>query len=182
MVELVSRRGRTLQRYNSGCRLVAGCIPYRFKKMDKPSLADIDRAIEVMVVSSQKGRELMFPKGGWELDESMQAAASREAFEEAGVRGKFEGKLGKWPSKEQDKIHHMFAMRVTEVLPQWPEMNARERKWVSVAEAREVCKHAWMSEALDKLQELLSTSSEQDNCSAQHALTPLTENSILSCT
>lgn len=53
---------------------------------------------------------------------------------------------------------------------------------VSVAEAREVCKHAWMSEALDKLQELLSTSSEQDNCSAQHALTPLTENSILSCT
>ncbi|CAL9159118.1 unnamed protein product [Musa hybrid cultivar] len=219
MVELVSRRGRTLQRYNSGCRLVAGCvllviffycnwtririfflsssppsiscrlafvlrrcIPYRFKKMDKPSLGDIDRAIEVMVVSSQKGRELMFPKGGWELDESMQAAASREAFEEAGVRGKFEGKLGKWPSKEQDKIHHMFAMRVTEVLPQWPEMNARERKWVSVAEAREVCKHAWMSEALDKLQELLSTSSEQDNCSAQHALTPLTENSILSCT
>ncbi|CAL9751698.1 unnamed protein product [Musa acuminata subsp. burmannicoides] len=220
MVELVSRRGRTLQRYNSGCRLVAGCIPYRFKKTDKPSLGDIDQAIEVMVVSSQKGRELMFPKGGWELDESMQAAAAREAFEEAGVRGKFEGKLGKWPSKEQDKIHHMFAMRVTEVLPQWPEMNARERKWVgiarkhanrtgcmhasshpsssftdpslivffdsvnqvSVAEAREVCKHAWMSEALDKLLELLSTSSEQDNCSAQHALTPLTENSILSCT
>lgn len=128
-----------------------------------------------------------------------------------------QGKLGKWPSKEQDKIHHMFAMRVTEVLPQWPEMNARERKWVgiarkhanrtgcmhasihhppsripdicvdsvnqvSVAEAREVCKHAWMTEALDKLLELLSTSSGQDNCSAQHALTTLTENSILSCT
>ncbi|KAJ8505653.1 hypothetical protein OPV22_006539 [Ensete ventricosum] len=182
MVALVSRRGRTMQRYNSGCRLVAGCIPYRFRKTDKPSLGDIDQAIEVMVVSSQKGRELMFPKGGWELDESMQAAASREAFEEAGVRGRFEGKLGKWPSKEQDKIHHMFAMRVTEVLPQWPEMNARERKWVSVGEAREVCKHAWMREALDKLHELLSTPSGQDNCSAQHALTTLTENSILSCT
>ncbi|RWV91953.1 hypothetical protein GW17_00045714 [Ensete ventricosum] len=82
MVALVSRRGRTMQRYNSGCRLVAG-------KTDKPSLGDIDQAIE--------------------------------------------GKLGKWPSKEQDKIHHMFAMRVTEVLPQWPEMNARERKWVGVA-------------------------------------------------
>ncbi|RZR86763.1 hypothetical protein BHM03_00014017 [Ensete ventricosum] len=68
MVALVSRRGRTMQRYNSGCRLVAGCVSLiiffcsLFLKTDKPSLGDIDQAIEVMVVSSQKGRELMFPK------------------------------------------------------------------------------------------------------------------------
>lgn len=93
--------------------LITRCIPYKFKEVDEP-------AIEVLVVSSQKGPELMFPKvdaplshlicnllyqpmlydqpqglaffrqGGWELDESMPEAASREAFEEAGVRGNLE--------------------------------------------------------------------------------------------
>uniref|UniRef100_M1B5F1 Diphosphoinositol polyphosphate phosphohydrolase n=1 Tax=Solanum tuberosum TaxID=4113 RepID=M1B5F1_SOLTU len=31
---------------------------------------------------------MMFPKGGWEIDESLEEAASRETFEEAGVVGK----------------------------------------------------------------------------------------------
>ncbi|WOL13771.1 hypothetical protein Cni_G22550 [Canna indica] len=161
MVVLVSRHGRGLQRYRSGRRLVAGCIPYKFK-MDKPLFGDINQSVEVLVISSQKGPELMFPKGGWELDETMTAAASREAFEEAGVRGNFEGWLGQWPSKEQDKIHYMFALRVTEELQEWPEMDNRERKWVTMAEARQVCKHSWMKEALDKLEELLCTTSRQE--------------------
>ncbi|CAL9748463.1 unnamed protein product [Musa acuminata subsp. burmannicoides] len=159
MVALVSRHGRRLQRYSSGRRLVVGCIPYKFKEVDEP-------AIEVLVVSSQKGPELMFPKGGWELDESMPEAASREAFEEAGVRGNLEGTLGKWTSKGDDKIHFMYALRVTEVLQQWPEMDARERKWVTVEEAREVCKHSWMREAVDKLADLLSSPSGQEMNSA----------------
>ncbi|XP_074564407.1 nudix hydrolase 17, mitochondrial-like [Curcuma longa] len=148
MVALVSRHGRSLQRYRAGRRLVVGCIPYKFK---------IDQALEVLVISSQKGPELMFPKGGWELDETLPAAAAREAFEEAGVRGSFEGELGKWLGEDRDKIHYMFAMRVTEVLQQWPEMGRRDRKWVTVAEARQVCKHPWMREALERLEELVSS-------------------------
>ena len=31
----------------------------------------------------------------------------------------------------------------------WPEKNLRQRKWVCVAEAREICQHWWMKEALD---------------------------------
>lgn len=42
-----------------------------------------------------------------------------------------QGDLGKWLSKDRDKVHYMFAMRVTEVMQQWPEMGRRERKWVS---------------------------------------------------
>ncbi|XP_074557766.1 nudix hydrolase 17, mitochondrial-like isoform X2 [Curcuma longa] len=162
MVSLVSRCGRRLQRYKAGRRLVVGCIPYRFK-MENPCPGAIHPAIEVLVVSSQKGPELMFPKGGWELDETMTAAASREAFEEAGVTGNFKGHLGRWLSEDQDKTHYMFAMEVTEVLQQWPEMNTRERKWVSIAEARQVCKHSWMREALDKFEDLksISTSTRQ---------------------
>lgn len=39
------------------------------------------------MVSSQKTQRLMFPKGGWELDESLEQAACRESLEEAGVIG-----------------------------------------------------------------------------------------------
>lgn len=115
--------------------------------------------------------------------------------------GNLQGNLGKWLSEDRDKVHYIFAMEVTEVLQQWPEMNSRERKWVSesvgsgnhatrnihmhikqikntksnlkissffidlmmnqvsLAEARQVCKHSWMREAVDKVEELLSVSS-----------------------
>ncbi|XP_042392248.1 nudix hydrolase 17, mitochondrial-like [Zingiber officinale] len=170
MVALVSRHGRSLQRYRAGRRLVVGCIPYKFK---------IDQALEVLVISSQKGPELMFPKGGWELDETLPAAAAREAFEEAGVTGNFEGELGKWLSEDRDKVHYMFAMRATEVLQQWPEMSRRERKWVTVAEARQVCKHPWMREALERLEELVSSGSRQEPRGGGGGLTALTVNSSL---
>ena len=89
------------------------CIPYRFKfSEDGVKIRD---AYEVLVISSQKGQGLMFPKvlpnkqfltfpnwapvlnqfaspfqGGWELDESLEQAACRESLEEAGVVGKVE--------------------------------------------------------------------------------------------
>ncbi|KAF2316830.1 hypothetical protein GH714_042171 [Hevea brasiliensis] len=82
MACLVSRSGRELQRYdNQGRRQVVGCIPYRFKNCIDGSIGD---ALEVLVITSQKGQGMMFPKGGWELDESVEEAASRESLEEAG--------------------------------------------------------------------------------------------------
>ncbi|OAY79288.1 Nudix hydrolase 17, mitochondrial [Ananas comosus] len=88
MACLVARQGRELQRYTStGGRVVVGCIPYKFKfQCDKP----IDQAVEVLVISSQKGHGMMFPKGGWESDESIHEAVCREALEEAGVQGHVE--------------------------------------------------------------------------------------------
>lgn len=120
---LVPRRGRQLQRYNEhGGRQVVGCIPYRLRSADTDdTLATaVDEAVEVLVISSQKGSAVMFPKvgqlylhfalkckierprltvsvlfffflqGGWESDESENEAALREALEEAGVQGKLE--------------------------------------------------------------------------------------------
>ncbi|XP_078444788.1 nudix hydrolase 18, mitochondrial-like [Wolffia australiana] len=143
----VARQGRELQRYTSkGRRLVVGCIPYKFKA---------DRSLEVLVISSQKGQAILFPKGGWETDESQKEAVRREAMEEAGVEGDVENLLGKWryKSKSQDmyKVGFMFPLNVTDELLQWPEMQTRRRKWVTAAEAREKCKEAWMKEALDRL-------------------------------
>ncbi|KAJ3697449.1 hypothetical protein LUZ61_001154 [Rhynchospora tenuis] len=155
MVTLVSRQGRELQRYSStGGRIVVGCIPYRVNGKISCS-DDVDKVMEVLVISSQKGNGMMFPKGGWELDETVKEAASREALEEAGVQGKIERRLGKW--NYMSKSHNIFyegilyPLNVTDEMAHWPEMQVRNRRWVAVAEAREGCPHQWMIEALDRL-------------------------------
>ncbi|KAJ4706895.1 Nudix hydrolase mitochondrial-like [Melia azedarach] len=151
---LVSRTGRHLQRYDRGRRLVVGCIPYRYKDA-KQTLEITEDDIEVLVISSQKGKGWLFPKGGWEIDESIKEAASRESVEEAGVTGIVEDELGQWSFKS--KTHntyyegYMFPLLVQKQLDVWPEMNVRERIWMSVAEARKVCQHWWMKEALERL-------------------------------
>ncbi|GKB52086.1 NUDIX hydrolase 17, mitochondrial-like protein [Tanacetum coccineum] len=145
---MVSRSGRQLQRYNKGQqRQVVGCIPYRI---------NTNNALEVLVISAQrKGKGMLFPKGGWESDESIKEAALRESVEEAGVYGIVEGELGKWSfkSKGNDAYYegHMFPLLVKEQLEYWPEQDIRRRVWVSVAKAKEVCQYTWMKEALDLL-------------------------------
>ncbi|KAG5052923.1 hypothetical protein JHK87_005121 [Glycine soja] len=149
VVALVSRTGRELQRYRKGRRQVVG-----YKIGDQTSL-DAQEELEVLVITSQKGKGMLFPKGGWELDESKKEAALRETIEEAGVRGTVEGKLGKWSfkSKRHDTFYegYMFPLLVQEQLELWPEQNVRQRIWMSISEAREVCQHWWMKEALERL-------------------------------
>ncbi|XP_044491196.1 nudix hydrolase 18, mitochondrial-like [Mangifera indica] len=165
-VSLVSRRGRQLQRYNNlGHRQVVGCIPYRFKDGED---GDITDELEVLVITSQKGRAqgLMFPKGGWEVDESLEQAALRESIEEAGVLGNVERELGEWNflSKSQGTLYegYMFPLLVKEQLEVWPEKYVRQRIWMSFEEAREVCCHWWMKEALDILLARLTSAMDQN--------------------
>ncbi|XP_010537505.1 PREDICTED: nudix hydrolase 4 [Tarenaya hassleriana] len=153
VVSLVSRTGRDLQRYDSkGFRQVVGCIPYRYKKNNIDG-NDVEE-IEVLVISAQKGKGMLFPKGGWEIDESMEEAALRETIEEAGVTGQLEEKLGKWQykSKRQNVIHegYMFPLLVSQQFESWPEAEIRQRRWVKLSEAREVCQNWWMREALEE--------------------------------
>ncbi|KAJ7975272.1 Nudix hydrolase mitochondrial-like [Quillaja saponaria] len=153
MMSLVSRTGRHLQRYEKGCRQVVGCIPYRYRGNNLDGT--LNEELEVLVISSQKVQAMLFPKGGWEIDETMEEAAKRESLEEAGVVGNVECRLGKWryKSKSQGTVHegYMFPLLVKQQLELWPEMNTRKRRWMTVAEAKEVCPHAWMKEALDVL-------------------------------
>ncbi|XP_020963033.1 nudix hydrolase 18, mitochondrial-like isoform X3 [Arachis ipaensis] len=136
LVALVSRTGRALQRYRKGRRQVVGCIPYRYKAgsvdLEAASSSEEDE-IEVLVITSKKGKGMLFPKGGWELDESKKEAALRESIEEAGVRGIVEGKLGRWSfkSKSQDTCHegYMFPLLVQHQFDFWPEHNHRQRTW-----------------------------------------------------
>ncbi|KAI3518981.1 hypothetical protein L1887_07926 [Cichorium endivia] len=153
---VVARSGRQLQRYNCGQRIVVGCIPYRLKGDMKVPGLNIEDALQVLVINAQrKGKGVLFPKGGWELDESIQAAALRETIEEAGVLGTVESELGKWcfKSKGNDALYegHMFPLLVKEQLESWPEKDIRQRFWLSASKAKELCQYAWMREALDLL-------------------------------
>ncbi|XP_024974544.1 nudix hydrolase 17, mitochondrial-like [Cynara cardunculus var. scolymus] len=163
VAEVVARSGRALQRYNCGQRIVVGCVPYRLKGGIKASSKNIEDVLEVLVISAQrKSKGMLFPKGGWELDESIQAAALRETIEEAGVSGAIESELGKWcfKSKGNDAYYegHMFPLLVVEELDLWPEKNIRQRFWVSASKAKESCQYAWMREALDLLVTRLQSS------------------------
>lgn len=151
-----ARQGRDKQRYTEdGARLVAGCIPVRFKG---PSGRADDA--EVLLITSRGGKGWVFPKGGWEDDETVEAAAKRETVEEAGVRGTIEHpKVGvfSFQSNKQARINsahqgrcvaHIYAMHVGEELEAWPEHPQRQRRWMSLEEASHCCRHQWMRDAL----------------------------------
>lgn len=78
-----SRQGRAQQRWaddEEPVRLTTGCVP-------------ILRGGKVLFVSASRKPEWILPKGGWELDESIEESAVRECFEEAGVLGMLGPKL-----------------------------------------------------------------------------------------
>eukprot|EP00884_Botryococcus_braunii_P004645 jgi/Botrbrau1/14181/Bobra.182_3s0114.1 len=150
-VPATSRQGREKQRYDkaNGNRMVAGCLPV---KVD-PDSSGVD-SIKVLMISSSQGKGLVFPKGGWETDECVEAAAARETVEEAGVRGNLESApLGPFTFLSGKLTHghcvaYMFAMHVEEELEHWPEENTRQRRWCTVEEAVLRCRHPWMRDAL----------------------------------
>ncbi|MBA0572424.1 hypothetical protein Golob_002766, partial [Gossypium lobatum] len=155
MSYLPARKGRHRQRYEDNLRLVAGCIPYRLEK-------DVeDSRISVLMISTPNRDDLVFPKGGWEDDETVNEAACREALEEAGVKGILdEEPLGVWEFRSKSKQNscsleggcrgYMFALEVTEELDSWAEQSIYKRQWVSPEEAYKLCRYDWMSEALEK--------------------------------
>lgn len=166
MSSLLARTGRHRQRYEDNFRLVSGCIPYRVVRDDQDDGAEIGNRIEVLMVSSPNRHDLVFPKGGWEDDETVEEAACREAVEEAGVKGILrEIPLGVWKfrSKSTQDIcsleggckGYMFALEVTEELDSWPEQENRDRKWLNTKEAFELCRYEWMRKALEAFLEVM---------------------------
>ncbi|KAH7296121.1 hypothetical protein KP509_26G009500 [Ceratopteris richardii] len=130
------------------------------------------------MVTTQGGPGLLFPKGGWETDETVEEAACREAYEEAGVRGDLKGYIGAWDFKSKRLQSHlspeglcrayMFALLVKEELDFWPEGNARERHWCTPAVAMEKCRYEWMKRVLEQC--ILHLSSGQIDTPSASAL------------
>ncbi|XP_002273187.1 nudix hydrolase 13, mitochondrial [Vitis vinifera] len=159
MSSVQARIGRERQRYKDHLRLVAGCIPFKFEKIVDGHTRNPESRLLVLMISSPNRHDLVFPKGGWENDETVEQAACREALEEAGVRGILgENHLGEWEFRSKSKQNncsleggcrgYMFALQVTEELESWPEQALHDRKWLTPKDAFKLCRYDWMREAL----------------------------------
>ncbi|KAJ7019855.1 NUDIX hydrolase domain-like protein [Mycena alexandri] len=92
-------------------------------------------AAKVLLITSRKRPDnWVLPKGGWEAsDVRLEAAASREALEEAGVRGT----ITRYVTTQQtpSTIYHFYELDVVTLDQDWLESNERRREWVDYAEA-----------------------------------------------
>ncbi|KAJ4850327.1 hypothetical protein Tsubulata_006734, partial [Turnera subulata] len=148
------------------------CIPYKFNVEEDGKNPVVDRVL-VLMISSPNREDLVFPKGGWENDETLNEAACREAMEEAGVRGILgEEPLGVWEFRSKSSETscspgrgcrgYMFALEVTEELEQWPGLTNYNRKWLTIEEAFNRSRYEWMRDALTKFLEVVSNSRKQE--------------------
>ncbi|EFX04743.1 nudix domain containing protein [Grosmannia clavigera kw1407] len=146
-----SRTGRLNQRYNSkGERLVAGVVPLTEDKN------------YVMLIRSTRRKGWVLPKGGWETDEECQAAAQREAWEEAGILVQIDFDLGdivetrppKAPSKTKTRekaLYRFYEATVTSEENDWPEKSKRQRQWMTFEVAYDALKERpELQEALNR--------------------------------
>ncbi|KAF7546487.1 hypothetical protein G7046_g9283 [Stylonectria norvegica] len=118
--------------YNTkGERLVAGIVPLS---------ADQNY---VLMIQSTRRKGWVLPKGGWELDETCQEAAAREAWEEAGITLQINYDLGEIDEKRPHKSskdrsrYQFFEGTVTGEAEDWPERHKRERQWFTFTQAWE---------------------------------------------
>ena len=97
--------------------------------------------IEILLITTKKRKRWIIPKGvidpGFDAPES----ASREAYEEAGIRGTVESpplteyRYDKWGGTCNVTV---FIMRVTDELGEWPEAAFRNRGWFNLDQARKM--------------------------------------------
>jgi len=93
------------------------------------------KAAKVLLITSRKRADRwIIPKGGWEVaDSSLEAAASREALEEAGVKGLVTCFVT--TIEATTAIYHVYELDVTSLEETWLESNERVREWVDYAKA-----------------------------------------------
>ncbi|MDA9189875.1 NUDIX hydrolase [Alphaproteobacteria bacterium] len=101
--------------------------------------------IAIMFVTSQKRGRWILPKGNLKPNESHQKGCKREAFEEAGIKGKI---LKNLPlthmisTSKKGKICEVavtyYPMLVSKQYDEWPEKEKRERHWALLDDALRV--------------------------------------------
>ncbi|HEX8056006.1 MAG TPA: NUDIX hydrolase [Novosphingobium sp.] len=107
-----------------------GALPYRISP---------EGELEVLMITSRGNGRWIIPTGNLIQGLKPHQVAAREAFEEAGINGKADGKsIGKFRYNKQrpgrsdaDVEVTVFPMLVTEQLQDWPERRQRERRWLN---------------------------------------------------
>jgi phosphohistidine phosphatase len=107
----------------------ACAVPYRWRGGE----------LEFCLVTTSRKRRWGFPKGIVDPGETPRKTALKEAWEEAGLRGRVEGRaLGqyiyrKWGSR---LVVAAYLMRVVDEADDWEEARLRKRRWFPANRAR----------------------------------------------
>jgi 8-oxo-dGTP pyrophosphatase MutT (NUDIX family) len=103
----------------------------------------VEERLEVLLITSRETRRWIIPKGWAEKGTKPHTMAAREAFEEAGVRGKV-GKLPYGSYRYEKRLTEkrsvecqvtVFLLEVEQEMEDWPEKGERERRWLSPSQA-----------------------------------------------
>ena len=118
--------------------------------------------IAVLFVTSQTRGRWILPKGRSKKGESDNEASLREAFEEAGIKGKV---LTQFPmtvmiektvsdnEKERVPVTY-YPMHVRKQVDEFPEKNSRERHWALLKDAPRVAYHKDYLEVIEQFKRL----------------------------
>jgi 8-oxo-dGTP pyrophosphatase MutT (NUDIX family) len=112
----------------------------------------------VLLVRKLRSGNWSIPKGNAEPHLTLPANAAKEAFEEAGVRGR----IGQHAAATYRAIKRVYGLKivievwvylleVTETSKTWPEMAKRDFKWVSSREAATLLREPALSELCARL-------------------------------
>jgi 8-oxo-dGTP pyrophosphatase MutT (NUDIX family) len=126
--------------------LQSGVIPFQIKK----------NRIKILLITSLKTKQWIFPKGIIETHLTAQESALREAEEEAGIEGEVLNiKLGEYSYLKWGGVCEVevFPMHVTRVLDEWPEANLRLRNWVSLEKAQSLINKKELRDLIIKFEE-----------------------------
>ncbi|GAB4372236.1 MAG: NUDIX hydrolase [Elainellaceae cyanobacterium] len=132
----------------------SGVIPYRIKKGN----------VEILLITSSKGKRWIVPKGWIEPHMSSADSAVKEAYEEAGVLGSIiTPAIGSYESRKWGLpcSVEIFLMKVETVLDNWEEAHTRERKWLSVDKAIDWVDGKNLKQILQRCQQELAASALQ---------------------
>ncbi|MFG0255392.1 MAG: NUDIX hydrolase, partial [Rhodopirellula sp. JB053] len=124
-------------------------IPFRY----------FDDELEVLVVSTSKGKRWVVPKGIHDPGKSAQESAANEAMEEAGVLGNvIDVEVGRYTHDKWGATCTVavYPMEVIEVLDddRWPESH-RKREWLSVDAAADRVHQHELRDMIRSLPEML---------------------------
>jgi 8-oxo-dGTP pyrophosphatase MutT (NUDIX family) len=114
-------------------------------------------ALKFAIVTSRRTGRWVFPKGGIDAGKTPAETAKNEIFEEAGVIGE----AGTEPvgSYRTAKIRPpliwtvevaLYPVEIAQVLPEWQEMNQRERRFVGLEKARELLSQPEMADLAER--------------------------------
>jgi uncharacterized protein len=115
-------------------------LPYRIL----PGVANLaGEAVDVLLVTSRETGRWVLPKGNMDAGETPEAAAAREAAEEAGAGGTLTPTpIGTYDYEKRAADGSVaslsvavFPLHVRDLAADWPERKDRERRWFSRAEA-----------------------------------------------